>query len=111
MHAKAVEQAEALNQAQGDDYEKAGVRNQGQQAAKTKTHTLCQRELRSVLNQARGNGIKRLDGYVAHALEVWHPHAVFLGKLFAEGFGVDFDGTQTAQRAEADQPSGHLSRK
>src|SRR5262249_25619713 len=48
MHAKSIEQTQALNEAQRDDHEQTGVRNQRKHSSETKAETLGESELRSV---------------------------------------------------------------
>jgi len=57
-----------------------------------------------VMDQAIGDGVQLIQGYIFHAPEVGHPQLVFLGQVLTEVLGVDLDGAQSPQHAKAQEP-------
>src|SRR5271170_6144199 len=93
---KTVEQAKPLNEAEGDDGQKASVRNQRDHSAEAETRTLCEGKALRVVHQARGDRIELFDGHIFHPSEMRHPKPMLLREVLAKVFWVDFNGTQPA---------------
>jgi hypothetical protein len=97
---ESVQQAKPLNQAESDDGEQAGIRNQGNHATESEAGTLSEGKALRVVHQASGDGVELFDRNIFHAPEMRHPEAVLFREVFAEVFGVDFDGAEPAKHAE-----------
>jgi hypothetical protein len=93
---KTIEQAETLNKAEGDDGQKASVRNQRDHPAETETRTLCEGKALRVVHQTRGDSIEFFDGHILHASEMRHPKPMLFGEVLPKVFGVNFNGAQPA---------------
>lgn len=100
-----VEKAKPLDEAQGEDGEKARVREQGEHATQAEAGALGESDALGVVNQAFGDGVEFFDGDIAHAAEVGNPEAVLVGEIFAEVVGVNFDGTHAAKHTKTEEPA------
>src|SRR5262249_17984556 len=80
-----IEQAKPLNQAQRNDGEQAGVRNDGDHAAEAEAGSFKKREALRIANQNFGDSIQLVDRQIAQVAEVVDVDAVLLGKVAAEG--------------------------
>src|SRR5579862_4630321 len=98
---KSVEQAEALDEAERDDSEQAGVGNQSNHATQAKTGALGESQALRVMDHALCDVVEALDGNLMHAAEIGNVKTVFLREIAAKVFRIDFDGLQTTQHAEA----------
>src|SRR5262249_39749970 len=65
-----IEQAQALNEAQGNDGKEARIGNQRDHAPETKAGTFRHRQAAGIANQFVGDGIQSLDRNVMHTREI-----------------------------------------
>lgn len=98
---EAVKEAEALNEAQGDEREQAGVRKKRDHAAETEARALRERQTLGIADERCGNGVEALQRNVFHAREIRNPEAVLARKFPAKDLRIDFDGAEATAKAEA----------
>ena len=98
---EAVEEAEALNEAQRDDAEQAGVGEEGNHTSKAETRAFGEGQALGVANESGRNRVEALQRNVFHASEIRNPKAVLIGKFPAKRLRIDFDGAKAAEKTEA----------
>jgi hypothetical protein len=106
---ESVEQAEALNEAQRDEREQAGVREKGDHAAKAETRAFGKGEAFGIANEACCNGVQTFEPNVFHAPEIRDPKAVLIGKFPAKNFRIDFDRAKASEKAETQKAAENTS--
>jgi len=92
-----VEQSKALNQTQGNYREQAGIREKGDHAAQAKPRAFREGKALCIANQSRSDGIQPLNGDILHAVKIRNPDAMLVRKMAPEFFGVNLDGTHSAE--------------
>ena len=98
---KSIEQTKTLDEAQGDDGEEPCVGDECDQSAEAKASAFGESDALSVANHDFGDGVEALDGHAVHVAKVGDVQAMFAGEIIAKVFGIDFDGTQSAEEAKA----------
>jgi hypothetical protein len=106
---EAVEEAEALNEAQRDDAEQAGVGEKGNHAAEAKTRAFGEREALGVTNESGGDCVETLQRNVFHASEIRDPKAVLTGEFPAKSLRINFDGAESTEKAKAEKTANEAS--
>jgi hypothetical protein len=100
---ESIKQGEALDEAQSDDGEKTGVRNERDHAAESESRAFGESETLSVVNEMEGDVVEAFDRDFVHAAEVGNVKAMLAGKIVAEVFGIDFDGAKSLEETKAQE--------
>lgn len=104
---ESVEQTKPLNEPDGQNRQQAGIRNDRNHTAKTKSSAFQERKTLGVLYERSGNGIQSRHGNPMHMAEVWDVQAMFFLELSAEFFAVDFYRAKPAQEPKSSKsPEG-----
>jgi hypothetical protein len=106
---EAVKEAEALNEAQRDDAEQAGVGEEGNHAAEAETRAFCEGEALGVANESGRNSVETLQWNVFHASEIRDPKAVLIGEFPAKSLRINFDGAESTEKAKAEKTANEAS--
>ena len=92
-----VKQSKPLNQTQGNHREQAGIRKKGDHTAQAESRAFREGQALCIADQSRSDGIQPLNRDILHAGKIRDPDAMLVRKVAAEFFGVDLDGTHSAE--------------